>query len=364
VQEEAEQELGLGRQEEGLQAEEEALGMSRSRRSLLCFALALVLVGMAAPSASASFHLIDVREVYPGNTTNPESDYVELQMYSAGQNQVNIGTLRVYNADASAFHEVTPALPVTNFENQRTVVMADSQFTTQFGITADDTNSNLNLDPTGGAVCWPVNAPGFRDCVSWGNFTGNATLIALEPGASAGTPESATGITNLKAIRRSITPNCSTLLQTSDDSNDTAGDFSEVDPAPRVNSSSILESDCVLTVSVTGSGTVTGTGINCPGDCTQTFFNGETVALTPTPTNGASFTGWSGACAGMGACGPQLDISRAVTANFTAGITPPVVPPTTVPTPTPPVATTPTTPKRKCKTKKRSASAAKKCKKK
>ena len=47
-----------------------------------------------------------------------------------------------------------------------------------------------------------------------------------------------------------------------------------------------------------GSGTVTGPGISCPGDCTETYPNGQQVTLTATPSGGSSFGGWGGACSG------------------------------------------------------------------
>ena len=59
-----------------------------------------------------------------------------------------------------------------------------------------------------------------------------------------------------------------------------------------------------LTVSVTGSGTVTSNpaGIDCPSTCSQTFAGGPQVTLTATPAGGSNwvFSGWSGACSGAG----------------------------------------------------------------
>jgi len=43
-----------------------------------------------------------------------------------------------------------------------------------------------------------------------------------------------------------------------------------------------------------GSGKVTGSGINCPGDCRQSFFSGATVTLTAFPNPGHAFSGWTG----------------------------------------------------------------------
>jgi hypothetical protein len=213
------------------------------RTFFVVFALALVgLAGMAS-SASATFHLIKVREVFPGTTAQPESDYVELQAYSPFQNQVQFGQLRVYNANGTAASTFTPAGPLANNENQRTVLIADSAFATVFpSVTPDSTDSTLNLSPAAGAVCWPVNSTPI-DCVSWGAFTGNASLPS-----SAGTPLAGSGtagaIGNGKAITRSIAPGCPTFLEDTDDTNNSAGDFSETTPNPRPNSAAVVETMC------------------------------------------------------------------------------------------------------------------------
>ncbi|MDQ3365226.1 MAG: hypothetical protein M3680_07345 [Myxococcota bacterium] len=71
----------------------------------------------------------------------------------------------------------------------------------------------------------------------------------------------------------------------------------------------------------TGAGTVTGTGISCGTDCTETYPHGTMVTLTATPSTAAAtastFAGWSGACAGTGACTLTLTSAATVTAKFT-----------------------------------------------
>src|SRR4051812_3218708 len=54
-------------------------------RSALLAALSCFAVAVPASPAQATFHLIFVTEVYPGSTANPESSYVELQMYGPEQ---------------------------------------------------------------------------------------------------------------------------------------------------------------------------------------------------------------------------------------------------------------------------------------
>jgi hypothetical protein len=206
-------------------------------------------VGLAgfASSAGATFHLIKVKEVFPGTMAQPESDYVELQAYSPFQNQIQFGQVRVYNANgttASTFPSVVPTGdPVSNNANNATALIADSGFGGAFpGVTPDRTDGTLDLSPAGGAVCWPVNSTPI-DCVSWGDFTGNASLPS-----SVGSPFQGTGILgsvgNGKAIIRSIAPGCPTLLEDSDDTNNSAADFSEATPKPRPNSAAITEVAC------------------------------------------------------------------------------------------------------------------------
>jgi subtilisin family serine protease len=54
----------------------------------------------------------------------------------------------------------------------------------------------------------------------------------------------------------------------------------------------------------TGSGTVTSSpaGIDCGGDCTETYPGGTPVTLTPKPTAESVFAGWSGGCTGTDPC--------------------------------------------------------------
>jgi hypothetical protein len=80
-----------------------------------------------------------------------------------------------------------------------------------------------------------------------------------------------------------------------------------------------------LTVSKagTGSGTVTSlpAGIACGASCSANFASsGATVTLTATPASGSTFTGWSGACSGTGACAIAISANTAVTANFSAAV--------------------------------------------
>ncbi|HEX3608050.1 MAG TPA: hypothetical protein VHU14_00050 [Solirubrobacterales bacterium] len=192
-----------------------------------------------APSAQASFHLIKVREVFPGTTLNPESDYVELQMYSSGQDLVNLGDLEVLDSTNTVTSHFSPAASVSHSANQSTVLIANTGFSTQFpSVSPDFTDEGLDLNPAGGAVCWPQNEPPFDDCASWGNFTGQASL------PSPGDSSPAAAIPDGMALRRSISPGCPAFLENADDTNDSSVDFSTQTPEPRNNATTPVEHEC------------------------------------------------------------------------------------------------------------------------
>ncbi len=192
-----------------------------------------------APSAQATFHLIKVREVYAGSSND---SYVELQMYAGGQGFLSGHAMTLYNTSGTLVHSSTFSSGVANAANQQTVLIGDTNVATAFGVAPDLVDSGLAVPAAGGAACW--NAGGIpADCVAWGNFSGGAALQTAT-GTSAGSPASPAGITAGKALRRKITPGCPTLLEESDDSNNSATDFEEVTPAPRNDSSPITEAVC------------------------------------------------------------------------------------------------------------------------
>ena len=77
-----------------------------------------------------------------------------------------------------------------------------------------------------------------------------------------------------------------------------------------------------LTVTAPLHGTITSadTFIHCGtggSACTRTYDYGTSVTLSATPDTGYSFTAWSGACTGTGACPLTIDGDKAVGASFT-----------------------------------------------
>lgn len=196
----------------------------------IAVAVAVIALGAAAPPAGATFHEMSIREVYPGSAAEPASEYVELQMWHSGQNLVGGHTLRTYSAGAAPTATVLPA-DVPNGANQSTVLIATAGAEAKFGIAADAPLAASDLlSPAGGAVCWEA-----IDCMAWGSFGGS-----LPSATGAPAPAIADGM----ALRRTIAPGCPTLLESSDDRDDSATDFFEAFPAPQPNSVAPSEHAC------------------------------------------------------------------------------------------------------------------------
>jgi len=73
-----------------------------------------------------------------------------------------------------------------------------------------------------------------------------------------------------------------------------------------------------LTVSVAGDGSVTSADgfINCPGTCSHIYQPNTPVTLNASPAQNWIFSGWTGACSGVGSCNLTMTQNLAVTAVF------------------------------------------------
>ncbi|MFL5897240.1 MAG: hypothetical protein ACJ76D_02070 [Solirubrobacterales bacterium] len=208
-------------------------------------AFALLLCLGAAP-ALATFHLIQIREVYPGSA---EAEYVELQMWAGGQNHVAGHVLRSYDAGGAVTGISAFPRDVPSGLNQSTLLLATAQAEAQFGVVADAPLVPNSLSPAGGAVCWES-----IDCVAWGSFSGTLPSPAGSPAAPAGIPDG-------MALRRSISPGCATLLEPTDDNDESEADFQVVfPPPPRPNSVAPTERSCAAGESGPGIGSGGGSG--------------------------------------------------------------------------------------------------------
>jgi hypothetical protein len=234
----------------------------RRWKAALASSLALLAFALPAAPAEATFHLMSIREVYPGSVANPSAEYVELQMWAPGQNFIEGHVLRTYTA-AGVATKTIPAKEVKGDANQSTIVFGGNEFEAGFpGIVPDAFLNGADLlDPAGGAVCWEN-----LDCVAWGSFSGMTT-------SPAGTL--APAIPDGMALRRKITAGCPTLLEATDDTDNSAADFEAVFPNPRPNSVAPTEHAC-------GSGPGPGGGGGAPQTLLRRKPPKKTSDRTPT----------------------------------------------------------------------------------
>jgi hypothetical protein len=181
--------------------------------------------------ASASHHFVKISEVYPGSPSSPTSDFVELQMYSPGQNFFSSADLVLYSAAGNP--TTIELVDVANGTSQRTLLAGTAQTETIFSLQADVESVNVSLTNNGGGVCLTssvLKSP--IDCVAWGTVT--------LPSAGLSAP----AITDGTSLWREPTRGCNTLLEAGDDTNSSRADFSEAFSMPQPNSAAPTSSSC------------------------------------------------------------------------------------------------------------------------
>lgn len=186
-----------------------------------------ILLAVAAAPASATFHLMSIREVYVGPADNANAQYVVLQMYEAGQNAVMGHDVTFYDAAGNELGAVTFPSHLANGESQDYILIATTEAETKFAIDADLAMTPL-LAPAGGKVCFEN-----IDCFSWGTYSGSTTTPS-----PTGTPfNAAGGLTADSAARRDISGGTSASeLDAGDDTDDSAADFDfAASPSPQNN---------------------------------------------------------------------------------------------------------------------------------
>jgi hypothetical protein len=252
------------------------------RRTLVRLLVVSSLAGAGLVSSSspamADFHLMLIREVFAGTAMNANAEFIELQMYSSGQNFVSGKQVRVYGAAGNQVASVTFSANVPNGSNQRSILVATPEAQAAFGVAAD-LSMTAAIDGAGGKACFvdPSTDPpppypratgavdSFIDCVSWGSYSPTdvgTPAAAIPPGSS---------------IERKISGGtCATALDSGDDTNNSAADFQVATPSPRPNSATPTEQPCGA-----GGATATVQGLKTKVKGTRAIITGRIAPPAP-----------------------------------------------------------------------------------
>ena len=192
--------------------------------------LAALAITLFAAQANASFHLMKVVEVFGGTQAAPNAQYVVIQMYSGGQNQVGGHGITVFGPTGTAIQTFSFAGAVAVGTNQSKILIATPAAATFFNLTADLTMPNGSIPIAGGKVCFDSSPV---DCLAWGNYSGDMTGI--------GTPFNVSGglVLTKAATRRLNIAGGATALEAGDDTDNCSTDFLAQAPTPRNNAGSV-----------------------------------------------------------------------------------------------------------------------------
>jgi len=154
-------------------------------------------------------------------------------------------------------------------------------------------------------------------------FTINkASASVILSGLNAGYTGSATPVgvaTTPAGLSTSVTYNGSTTVPSASGSYAvvaTVTDPNYTGSASGTLTISLSQEPLSVTAAPAGFGTVTYAGQNCVTVCTANYNSGTVITLTATPNTSYTFSGWSGACSGTGACSVTMDSAQSVTATF------------------------------------------------
>jgi len=87
--------------------------------------------------------------------------------------------------------------------------------------------------------------------------------------------------------------------------------------------------DLTVSVNPADGGSITGQGLSCPGDCSESYEEGTDITITANPAEGYVFLNWSGDCSACGnntTCTINMDVDKNCAANFELGNQPPCAP--------------------------------------
>ncbi len=245
-----------------------------------------------------------------------EPELVELSVSVSGQGTVTSSPAGINcGSDCSQEYELNTSVSLT------ATAEAGSEFVAWGGACSGSSTCNVNLatNLTVTAVFQELGSQNFSLTTS---VVGNGSIASTPSGISCGSDceESYAEDTQVTLVASaetgfefngwsgacSGTGSCSVTMNSN---KSVTAEFVEEQP-----------STFDLNVTVIGDGRVTSSpnGIDCAGDCNETFDEGTSVTLTATPDPGYELDYWQGDCSGNSSCSVEMNANADVTARFKA----------------------------------------------
>ena len=202
------------------------------RRIVSVLAVLGAIAVLGVPPAAANHHRLRIAEVLGGIPGRENAQFVELQMFTAGQEVVHDASLAFIDATGGTL--AAPVFPadVADESDNATVLAMTPQAASFFGITPDMTYTAVD-NRTGGRIDYlgrpGSTSEGILDAFSWGSYSGDATGVGTPFNAASGL---ALGVSAHRDLSRGAS---STEMDTADDTGDSAADFVSGPPTPRNN---------------------------------------------------------------------------------------------------------------------------------
>jgi hypothetical protein len=271
--------------------------------------------------------------VFTAQTVGTTSPAQGVSLWSIGNQQLTFSNpLYTSMGDASSFEiqsaatdgcDLTGATPLATGFSCGLSLVSQPATTGAFAATFTLTSNAVNLTP----VTLQSNGTGqASQTITFpnpGTQTYGVTPITLSATASSGLPVSyavTAGPATVNGSTLTITGTGSITVQATQAGN---ANYSAATPVSDSFTVNQAPTNYMLTVSTSGSGTVTSTDgyINCGSSCTHSYASSTSVTLNASPASGWSFTSWGGACSGAGSCVVSMQATQTVNATFTQNTT-------------------------------------------
>jgi Calx-beta domain len=195
-------------------------------KSVVLVALIAGMIGMPGP-AEATQHNMYIDEIFGGVGYAPTAQFLELRMWSGGQNNVLGADVTTFDGNGAQVATEEFADDAINGAKGSSILVGTAAAEDLFDVPLD-LEFDTDFLTQSGKACFGPSTSSFYDCVTWGNYTGS------QPQSPANNPE---GLVQGASFHRTYGNNG---IDGTDDHNNNRRDFLLDTPTPRNNNGLIF----------------------------------------------------------------------------------------------------------------------------